>query len=63
MNRLNWIRSPRETTAAVVGFRKTVKFSKPLKKATLTVSAIGVYIPFVDGVRVGRNVLDPGWTS
>ena len=63
MNRLNWIRSPRETTAAVVGFRKTVKFSKPLKKATLTVSAIGVYIPFVDGVRVGRNVLAPGWTS
>lgn len=63
MNRQNWIRSPKETTAAAVGFRKTVSFRKPLKKATLTVSAIGVYAPFVDGVRVGKNVLAPGWTS
>ena len=63
MNRKNWIRSPKETTAAAVGFRKTVTYRKPLKAATLSVSAIGLYAPYLNGRRIGKNVLAPGWTS
>ncbi len=63
MNSKHWIRSPRETTDHVVGFRKTVSPKKPLRKATLSVSAIGIYAPYLNGVRIGKNVLAPGWTS
>lgn len=63
MNRKNWIRSPEETTAAAVAFRKTVTYRKSLKKATLSVSAIGLYAPYLNGCRIGKNVLAPGWTS
>ena len=34
-----------------------------LRRATLHVSAVGLIEPYLNGVRVGQDVLIPGWTS
>lgn len=57
-----WIKSPIDTGAAACTFETEFKAEKPVKKATLCASAIGVYVPFLNGKRVGKNVLAPGWT-
>ena len=63
MHRNFWIRSPKPTDASAVAFRKTISLGKALKKAVLSVSAIGLYTVSLDGERVGKNVFAPGWTS
>ncbi len=60
----SWITSPRD--AGVAAYRYEKAFSpaeKPLKKATLSASAIGIYVAELNGARVGYAVLMPGWTS
>lgn len=57
-----WIKSPVDEGSAVQSFRKTLAVSKPVKRATLMASAMGVYVPTVNGQRVGESVLMPGWT-
>ena len=59
----NWIRSPIDTDAAVITFCRDFSPCKRVKRATLFASALGVYVPFINGNRVGKNVLAPGWTS
>ncbi len=63
MNHRNWVRAPKDTGAAAVCFRKKITFTKQVRKATLAVSAIGLYAAYLNGARVGKNVLAPGWTS
>ena len=60
----NWIKAPVDTQSAVVDFAKNfqIKAGK-IKKAFLNVTAMGVYVPYINGQRVGENVLAPGWTS
>ncbi len=57
-----WITTGEHTDGAVT-FRKEVAADRPLKKAILSVSAIGVYVPYLDGKRIGTSVLMPGWTN
>ncbi len=44
-------------------FRKTFTVSKPLKRAVLFASALGVYELYLNGKPVGQDVLSPGWTD
>lgn len=59
-----WITSPRDAGVAAYRYEKAFSTAeKPLKKATLSASAIGVYVAELNGARVGHAVLTPGWTS
>ncbi|MBE6588730.1 MAG: alfa-L-rhamnosidase [Ruminococcaceae bacterium] len=44
-------------------FAKNFSVKKKLLRATLSVSSVGIYDAFINGVRVGDAVLMPGWTS
>lgn len=45
----------------VEGFEQTI-ISHNIKKATLTITALGVYTAFIDGKKVGDALLTPGFT-
>ncbi len=63
MNAQNWIKSPRDMGSASVSFEKHVFPQKPLQSAALSVSAIGLFEARIDGVKLGRGVLTPGYTK
>lgn len=44
-------------------FRREFVVGESLIGATLRVTALGIVEPYVNGVRVGDEVLSPGWTS
>lgn len=44
-------------------FRREFDVDQGLRRATLTVTALGIVEPYLNGVRVGDEVLAPGWTS
>ena len=44
-------------------YRKKINISKPIKRAVLYVSALGIYEPYINGKRVGDDFLSPGWTD
>ena len=46
-----------------VYFRREFDVAPGLESATLRVTALGVVEPDLNGVRVGDEVLEPGWTS
>ncbi len=58
-----WITSPRDAGAAVMTYSKPVSPKGALKKATLYASAMGVYVPYWNGKKIGKGILAPGWTS
>ena len=58
-----WICYPKNVGAAVCEFKKTVKIEKKVVRATLQASAQGVYVAYVNGKRVGNDILTPGWTD
>jgi alpha-L-rhamnosidase len=43
--------------------RKEFRLEKPVRRARLYTTARGVYEPYVNGERVGKDVLAPGWTD
>ena len=57
-----WITSPVDTGVAACTFEKEFSLSKPVKKATLCATAMGLYEARLNGKRIGKNVLAPGWT-
>ena len=44
-------------------FRKEFAISKKIRKAILHISGLGYYEAFINGVRVGNRMLDPGQTD
>ena len=58
-----WIGAPADTGNGAVTFQKRITITKPLTKATLRTSAIGVYNAFLNGKKIGRRVLAPGFTG
>ncbi|SHN14775.1 glycoside hydrolase family 78 protein [Cryptosporangium aurantiacum] len=46
-----------------VYFRREFEVTPDLASATLWVTALGIVEPYLNGVRVGDEVLEPGWTS
>ncbi len=58
-----WIKSPVNEEERCYVFCRDFKTRKGVKKATLTVTAMGLYMAYVNGVRVETGILNPGWTS
>jgi len=46
-----------------VYFRREFEVGQGIVSATLRVTALGVVEPYLNGTRVGDEVLEPGWTS
>ncbi|WP_194775340.1 family 78 glycoside hydrolase catalytic domain [Pararhodonellum marinum] len=44
-------------------FRKTFALDKGIKEAKLYITGLGYYEAFLNGERIGDQVLDPGWTN
>lgn len=44
-------------------FKKTFTVNKPIRKATLYGTALGCYVPFLNGTRVGKEYFAPGYTQ
>lgn len=44
-------------------FRKTFNITKPIKKATLNVAALGVFKAYFNGLAVAEDYLSPGWVD
>ncbi len=59
----SWITSPKDAGVAVYSYRREFSLSKPVKKAVLRATAVGVYTAEMNGTRIGNAVLAPGWTS
>lgn len=51
------------TTRTIPYLRKGFSVEKPLRRATLYATALGVYEIHVNGKRVGDQILAPGWTE
>ena len=58
-----WIGAPRGIGGVCPEFFKSIRVHAGIKKATLCVTAIGVYEAAVNGRRVGDFVLAPGCTA
>ena len=58
-----WIRPARPTDGVCPVFKKTWSCPVPAKRATLILTALGVYEARINGERVSDYVLAPGWTA
>ena len=58
-----WITTPQDTDRAPAAFRKSFAPKGEVKKATLYASAAGVYAAYLNGARIGKGVLAPGFTN
>ncbi|MBQ2249722.1 MAG: alpha-L-rhamnosidase N-terminal domain-containing protein, partial [Clostridia bacterium] len=58
-----WITAPEDMGVAATTFRRELTCKKAIKKATLCASSMGNYALFLNGERVGKGVLTPGFTS
>ena len=59
----NWIKSPVIIEGATYSFKKGFFVDGDVKKATLSVSSLGVYVARLNGERLGKQVLTPGFTN
>ena len=57
-----WLSSGLKDDKAVPVFRKTFA-ARPVKSATLFITALGVYEAVLNGARVGSFIMAPGWTD
>lgn len=55
--------TPYEDGAPLPYFRRSFDVGPGLRTATLRVTALGIVEPFLNGCRIGDEVLAPGWTS
>ena len=58
-----WICASENTGDVCPVFRKVWRLEKPLRRAKLYLTALGVYEARLNGRRVGGFVLAPGWTA
>jgi alpha-L-rhamnosidase len=58
-----WITAPRDMGAAATTFSFSFSPKKKIEKAILCASSIGLYTFAINGKKVGKAVLAPGWTS
>lgn len=60
----SWIKAPRYRGHAVTVFSKSFSADrKTIKKATVTITSRGVFVGKINGERIGRDILTPGWTD
>ncbi|MBR2987216.1 MAG: family 78 glycoside hydrolase catalytic domain [Clostridia bacterium] len=58
-----WIATAEAFGSVAPVFETTLTFSKPIQKAALSLTSVGVYVAEINGKRVGEYVLAPGWTA
>ena len=63
MNADAWIKSPKNMGDASVCFVKTFDAAPDVTSGTLCVSAIGLFEAKLNGQKLGRGVLTPGYTD
>ncbi len=57
----NWIKAAKSMGEIVPVFSKKIECEN-VKKASISLTALGVYCLYINGKRVGNYVLAPGWT-
>ena len=64
LSQAKWIKAPFvPEDGACLEFYRSIDLIGEVKSAVLTVSAIGTYMPFVDGKRVSDDLFTPLWTE
>ena len=63
MKHQQWIHSPVEKKGAAISFCKSFSLDRALTSATVRMTGLGVYQACINGEKIGRQVLAPGWTS
>lgn len=58
-----WIKPAVDTKDVVPMYFKTIKLSGVVKKATLSITCMGVYEAAISGTRVGEFIMAPAWTT
>jgi len=58
-----WLHFPKRHSEAVVEFLFSFSPQKPVKSASLQMTALGIYAAALNGLKVGGEVLAPGWTN
>ncbi len=58
-----WIHSPKDIGDQAVSFQKEIRWKKEPVRVEVKATAIGVYNLVINGRKVGKQVLTPGWTS
>ena len=58
-----WIKPQNDLGDIVPAFSKCFRLNEPIKKATLHITALGVYEATLNGQRVGEFIMAPGWTA
>ena len=59
----SWIKPAKDPGDGVPAFEKQFTLKMPVKKAVLSMTALGTYEASINGTRVSQYVLAPGWTS
>ncbi len=57
-----WIKAKRSKKDAVTLFSRSFTPQKKVAAATLTITAHGVFVASLNGTRIGKDILSPGWT-
>lgn len=58
-----WIKAAGKVNPCVPEFRKSFDIKKSVKKAELSITALGVFYAELNEKKIGSDVLAPGWTS
>lgn len=58
----NWIKAKRNNKLAATDFWRVFTPEKDVVKAELTVTAHGTFNAYLNGQRIGNDILAPGWT-
>ncbi len=63
IQKASWIMMDGAASTVVPVFRRSFSCSRPVRSATLEVTCDGVYEAVMNGNRVGKFILAPGWTE
>ena len=58
-----WICSAENWDEACLEFYRNIKINGKIKRAILSVSAVGLYCPFINGTRIGNELYTPYFTA
>lgn len=59
----SWICAPSDYGSVCPIFSRKINIHKKIRIATLSITALGCYTAQINGKRIGKFVLAPGWTS
>lgn len=63
LNKSKWIKSPENNEEVCYDFYTNFSVDKKIKKAILSITAMGMYCAYINGHRVGNELFTPYWTE